>query len=237
MTTPAVAKALDDALEQLRGSDAPLAERLSGYADVLRRLNQPFAEAVDRLVARLGQVEAGIAAPNVGEQLPAFLLPDESAHLVALDDLLQAGPLVLAFRRGHWCPYCQLATDELARLQEAAASRFGARLVVISPERELYTGRLKASSGARFPILSDIDNGYALSIGLAISVGEEMREFMSGRGRDLAAYHGNDAWVLPIPATFVLDRAGAIVMRHVDPDYRRRVGAEQILAALEACRV
>jgi hypothetical protein len=64
------------------------------------------------------------------------------------------------------------------------------------------------------------------------SVGEEMREFMRGRGRDLATYHGNDAWMLPIPATFVLDRHGRIVMRHVNPDYRRRATIDDIMAAV-----
>ena len=52
------------------------------------------------------------------------------------------------------------------------------------------------------------------------------------RGRDLAAYQGNDAWLLPIPATFVLDREGVIRMRHVDPDYRLRPPVEEILAEL-----
>ena len=59
-----------------------------------------------------------------------------------------------------------------------------------------------------------------------------MRAFMSTRGRDLATYHGNDAWLLPIPATFVLDRHGVVRMRHVDPDYRVRAPAEDIMAAL-----
>lgn len=232
MTVPSVASALDDALDRLMGSDAPLQERLASYADVLRRLNQPFAEAVDRLVARLYEVGAGDTAPMVGEALPAFLLPDESGRLTSLASLLDGGPLVIAFRRGHWCPYCQLSTAELARLQQRLATDFAARIVVISPERQAYSRHLKAASGADFPILSDIDNGYALSLGLVMATGEEMREVMSKRGRDLGAYQGNDAWLLPIPATFVLDRRGTIVMRHVDPDYRFRADSALIVAAL-----
>ena len=233
MTSATVAKALDDALASLLRDDSRLADRLSQYATTLRELNQPFAEAVDRLVARLAAVEAGAATPGPGETLPPFVLPDEAGHLVSLDRLLAAGPLVVAFRRGHWCPYCLLATDALARI-EPAVGRAGASLVVITPEREVFARQLKSITGAHFPVLADMDNGYALTLGLAISVGEEMREFMSKRGRDLSSYHGNDSWVLPIPATFVLDRTGRIVMRHVDADYRRRAAVEDILAALAA---
>lgn len=235
MTTPAIANELDRALDALLASGGPLAERLGEYARVVRELNQPFAEAVDRLVSRLSDVKAGTTAPAVGEMMPEITLPDDEGHLVSLAHLLGSGPLVVAFRRGHWCPYCLIATDALARIQSEAAAR-GARLVVVTPEREAFTRLLKSRTRAQFPILSDIDNGYALSIGLAISVGEEMRRFMSTRGRDLATYHGNDAWVLPIPATFVLDAAGRIVMRHVDADYRRRAAIEDILAAVDQAK-
>ncbi|MFM9940824.1 MAG: peroxiredoxin-like family protein [Hyphomicrobiaceae bacterium] len=227
-----VAKTLDDTLERLLQADAPLAERLAEYATILREINRPFAEAVDRLIVRLMEVGVGATAPNVGETLPPFLLPDEEGHLVALDHLLATGPLVVAFRRGHWCPYCQLATQALAGIQAAIHQR-GARLVVLTPEREQFARQLKHQSGATFPILSDVDNGYAMAVGLAISVGAEMKEFMTVRGRKLDAYHGNAAWLLPIPATFVLDQAGQIVMRHVDPDYRRRAESSDILSALD----
>lgn len=222
---------MDDALDVLMRSDAPLVERLDSYAHTLREINRPFAEAVDRLVDRLAVVGAGATAPMIGDTFPEFLLPDEQGHLVSLAPLLEAGPVIVAFRRGHWCPYCLLATNALARVQSAAMQQ-GATLIVISPERELFTKELKARTGSEFPILSDMDNGFALSNGLAISVGEEMRDFMTRRGRDLSTYHGNDAWVLPIPATFVLDRTGRIVFRHVDADYRRRAHVEEVLDAI-----
>ena len=96
---------------------------------------------------------------------------------------------------------------------------------------------LKWRSQAEFPILSDMDNGYALSLGIAIPVGEEMRDFMTRRGRDLATYQGNSAWLLPIPATFVLDRSGVLVMRHVDPDYRVRASVEDIVDHVRALQL
>ena len=233
MTTAAVAAALDGALDELMHDEAPLAARLDRYATLLRKLHPHYAEAVDRLVVRLTTYGAGVGAPNPGDVLPPFLLPDENTRLVALEDLLAKGPLVVAFRRGHWCPYCQLATEGLSRIQ-STVGELGAGIVIISPETGLHARALKSRARAEFPVLSDIDNGYALSLGLAISLGDEMRDLMERRGRDLAAYQGNSAWLLPIPATFVLDRSGKIVMRHVDPDYRLRAPVEDILAAVHA---
>jgi peroxiredoxin len=233
MTTRAVAEALDQALARLMLDDATLAARLDRYAATLRELNQPFADAVDRLVSRLQSVTAGNEAPKVGEVMPPFLLPDENGHLLALEDLVAKGPLVVAFRRGHWCPYCQLSTEALARIQGPVADS-GGSIVVISPENSAHARLLKWRSQAQFPILSDMDNGYALSLGIAIPVGEEMRDFMTRRGRDLATYQGNSAWLLPIPATFVLDHSGVIVMRHVDPDYRVRASVEDIVSHIRA---
>jgi hypothetical protein len=55
-----------------------------------------------------------------------------------------------------------------------------------------------------FPILSDMDDSYAMSLNLAIWVGAELREYMTGIGRMLPQCRGNDSPMLSIPATFVV---------------------------------
>ena len=47
-------------------------------------------------------------------------------------------------------------------------------------------------------------------------------------------YQGNETWVMPIPATFVINREGVVTARFVDPDYRNRMTIEELLAALKA---
>jgi hypothetical protein len=42
--------------------------------------------------------------------------------------------------------------------------------------------------------------------------------------------------MLPIPATFVVNRDGLVVARYIDPDYRRRMELEQIVDALRSLR-
>jgi peroxiredoxin len=82
-------------------------------------------------------------------------------------------------------------------------------------------------------VLTDIDNGYALSLNLAIWVGAELEQLMTASGRDLPDYQGNDAWFLPIPATFVLAPGGTVKERFIDPDYRRRMAIDDLLSALK----
>ena len=56
---------------------------------------------------------------------------------------------------------------------------------------------------------------------------------MTGR-QDLPEYQGNNSWMLPIPATFVVGQDGRIKARFVDPDYRKRMAIDDLLAALKA---
>ena len=110
----------------------------------------------------------------------------------------------------------------------------GASLVAILPEREQFAAGLSAEAKLHYPILCDLDNGYALSINLAIYVGAELQEMMAASGRDLPRYQGNNAWLLPIPATFVIGQDGRVVERFIDPDYRKRMAEDDLLAALRS---
>lgn len=211
--------------------DGPLNVRLAAYADKLRELNFPFAEAYDTLVGRLLAGEVGTTAPAVGEPMPPFILPSHGGKLVSLDELVAAGPVVVSFNRGHWCPFCKIELRTLAEHHEVIVA-CGASVVSIMPDRQKFLGELEAATHRRLHIVSDIDNGYALSLGLVMWLGDRVRELMRGRGIHLETVQGNDAWYVPVPATFVVDRRGRIVQRFVDPDFRRRFEIGEMLKVL-----
>jgi peroxiredoxin len=233
MTANPLVTALEEAVERAREMDAPLNERLGLIADTVRSLSTEFAAAVDRLIARLRASGAGESAPAPGERMPDFALPDETGRLVTLGDVLAEGPVAVSFNRGHWCPYCRLNAVAMAEVEKEVAEA-GGRIVAIVPEKRKFTNALKEDAAAPFPVLTDLDNGYALSLNLAIWVGEEMEKMIAAAGWDLPRYQGNDAWMLPIPATFVVGTDGVIVARYMDPDYRKRMEIDQLLAALRA---
>lgn len=226
---------LEEATQKAIAMDAPLNERMAVIANAVRALSTTFAEAVDRLVERLQEHGAGTAAPAPGDPMPPFVLPDESGRLISLSSLLQTGPVAVAFHRGHWCPYCRLNAVGLSEIQTDVAS-LGAQIVAIAPERQKFLAALKNDAKAHFPILTDMDNGYALSLNLAIWVGLEMEKLIAGAGWDLPQYQGNAAWVLPIPATFVVGTDGIITARYLDPDYRQRMELDDLLSAIKQAR-
>jgi peroxiredoxin len=228
-----IAEALEQALRQCSDMDASLGERLLTFAGTVRRLRPEFQNAVDELVKRLLHSDAGKNAPGPGDVMPPFLLPDDAGRLVSLEDLLRKNPVAITFHRGHWCPYCRINIRALARAQQKIDTGRG-QIVAIMPERQEFAAELKSESKVPFPILTDMDNGYAMSLNLAIWVGPALERMMENFGRKLPEYQGNDAWMLPIPATFIVGTDGRVAARFVDPDYRKRMEIEDMLAALRA---
>jgi peroxiredoxin len=223
---------LKQAFLEARDLDASMSERLEVLADAMRRLTPSSVATIDRLVDRLKRHNAGENAPQVGDIMPPFVLPDETGHLVSLASLIERGPAIVTFHRGHWCPWCRISINTLSRAQTRIAAT-GASMVAIVPDREQFAAEMKADAKAAFPILTDMDNGYAMSLNLAIWVGDEMEHYMSERGNVLPKFQGNESWMLPIPATFVVGQDGRIKARFVDPDYRKRMAIEDMIAALK----
>jgi len=50
----------------------------------------------------LRDVPASARAPRIGEEAPAFTLPDQNGKQIALADLLSPHGAILIFYRGHW---------------------------------------------------------------------------------------------------------------------------------------
>ena len=220
------------ALDQARDLDGSMSERLDAFADATRRLNPSTSAIVDRLVNRLREHNAGEDAPQPGDEMPPFILPDENGRLIDLKDLLVKGPAVVTFHRGHWCPYCRININALAEAQKELARGKG-QIIGIMPDLQKFLAELKSQLNIPFPILSDMDNGYALSLNLTIWVGAELQKMLQERV-NIPVFQGNSSWMLPIPATFVVGRDGRIRARFIDPDYRNRMTISDMLAAMRS---
>jgi peroxiredoxin len=229
--SPADAERLKLAFQRCREMEGTLHEQLQAYATAGREIFPAYGEAVDRLVLRVSENGGGENAPRPGELLPPFVLPDENGRLIALQSLLERGPLAVMFFRGHWCPYCRLNVRAVIKAYDRIKA-MGADVVAIMPEAQEYAAKFKTEAGAPFPVLTDLDNGYALSLNLAIWLGAEIERLLSYL--DMPGFHGNDGWLLPIPATFVIGRDGLVKARFVDPDFRKRMAIDDLIAALKA---
>jgi peroxiredoxin len=223
---------LRQAFLHCRDMEGTLGEQLQAYAAAGREIFPAYSEAVDRLVERIHENGGGENAPRPGDAMPLFLLPDETGRLVSLQSLLAQGPVAVMFFRGHWCPYCRLNVRAVIEAMDRIKAA-GGQVVAIMPETQAFAGKFKAESAAPFPVLTDLDNGYALSLNLAIWLGAEIEQLLSPM-QDMPSFHGNEGWVLPIPATFVVGRDGTVKARFVDPDFRRRMAIDDLIAALKS---
>jgi peroxiredoxin len=163
--------------------------------------------------------------------LPPFELPDDSGGLVSLSELLKRGPVVVSLNRGHWCSYCRIELESLQGANDEIRRR-GGSIVAITPDRQAYAQKLKERSKLTFPVLCDIDNAYAMSLSLVVWCGEEIKTLYKKAHLDLAKSQGNDGWLIPIPATYVVAPDGRIKASFVDADFRKRIEPADILEIL-----
>jgi peroxiredoxin len=217
------------------GETEPLNTRLSAYREQAAGRRPDFARAYDLLVERLSKLDRGDVGPQVGEPMPPFDLPDETGQLVSRGSMLQAGPAVISINRGHWCPYCKIELRALAAVQDRI-QKLGARIVSIMPDTAQYTSGYAVQNDLPFPVLSDMDLGYSLSLGLIFWVGAEVQQLYQDAGVELEKYQDREGYFLPMAAKFIVGQDGLVKARQVNVEFRERMEPEAIVAALEALR-
>ena len=168
-----------------------------------------------------------------GDAAPDFTLPDATGKPVHLADLLASGPVVLAFYRGGWCPYCTL---ELRALQAALPEieSAGARLVAVSPQTPDASLSTAEKDSLSFDVLSDAGGDVADRYGLRWTLPDDLRAVYGQFGLDLETANGDDTFTLPVPATYVVATDGTIRFAVADPDYTTRAEPADVVAALHA---
>ncbi len=167
-------------------------------------------------------------ALQVGDCAPRLALTDALGASVALESLWHDGPLVLVFYRGAWCPYCNL---ELRAWQQKLPTlrQSGAGLAAISPQTPDNSLGTAEKNGLAFPVLSDSELRAARAFGVAFELPAELVALYRQVGNDLPVLNGNGLWMLPIPATFVVNTQGRISFAHVEADYRERAEPSEVL--------
>lgn len=209
-----------------------------------KQLNTKFPAAVinadKKIIQELGEKRNSFRRPKAGDRLDVFeenfnfSLPDVRGNLVELEKLLEAGPVVLSFNRGNWCPYCNLEMKVL-RSNSDAIRKLGGQLVAVSPDI-LYKPRVANEEDTGFYLLSDRNNKIAKKLGLSFEVPAYLFKAYKEVGINLEEYQGEKKAVLPVPATFVIDSSGTFVFAFASEDFTRRASISEILSALAKIR-
>jgi len=192
----------------------------------------PETQAVHARV--IAELKGNHFAENVlatGSKAPFFELGDHNGKLVSSADRLSRGRLVTCFFRGRWCPFC-VGQLEAMNLIVPAIEQAGASLLAISPQTVQQSFFMADQHQLRFPLLSDAGNKVARQFGLVYRVPEEQQAIYRRAFINLPFANGDDSWELPIPATFILDRDGAVLYASANEDYTERPEPSDILHRL-----
>ena len=227
-----------------------LQQQLDQITAKTRALVQPerLARTEENIAELLASGLESHALP-IGSTAPDFSLPGANGKPIRLDDLLALGPVVLTFFRGRWCPYdmTELETWQTL-LPQLRAPQLGrpALFVAISPQlprQNAFTAQHHAKPGGfTFPLLSDPAARVAAQFGIAYTVPERTRSWYRSMLVNLPLLNGDppaqpdDAWHLPLPATFVIDSDGRIAFAEAHADHRVRPEPERVLEALQRLR-
>ena len=88
-----------------------------------------------------------------------------------------------------------------------------------------------------FEVLGDNGNAVAQAFGLAFELPAPMRWVYEEKFKiDVPAFNGDDAWTLPMPARYVVDRKGIIQYADVNLDHTNRPDIEPTLDVLRQLR-
>jgi peroxiredoxin len=186
-------------------------------------------DAFRRAAMALHQSDILEKALKAGEQMPGFTLPDTQGRAVSLAGLLLRGPVVVSFYRGDWCDYCATEFAALSTVYDQVKA-LGANLVGISPQAP--EARIRCyDPEPPFPLLFDAGAKMARRCRIAFALSDELRPIYTHAGyRTLP--DGRDKWLLPLPATYVVDWTGEVVFSYVDTDYTSRLEPGDIITIL-----
>jgi peroxiredoxin len=186
-----------------------------------------------RAIAELKQRRFADNILSVGGNVPEFELPDHDGKIVSSSELLAKGKLVVCFIRGRWCPFC-VAQMESMNAMLPQIEQAGAMTIAISPQTVKQSFFMHEQHKLRFPMLSDAGNKVARQFGLTYRVSEEQKTLYQRTFVNLPFVNGDDSWELPIPATYIMDRAGTALHASANGDYTERLEPRDIVEILHA---
>ncbi|MEO0421148.1 MAG: peroxiredoxin-like family protein [Pseudomonadota bacterium] len=183
----------------------------------------------------------GVSPVLVGSQAPAFTLRTSEGEAYEFNPEQLERPVLLAFYRGGWCPYCNAQLMGMRAIEDDLqalgydllfASADSVKTLAAAVAEMAIEGEDDAPAPG-YALLSDASMEVAEAFGVAFRMADEDVEKYKGYGIDLEAASGYDHHTLPVPAVFLIDAEGVIRFSYVNPNFRYRVDPRLLLTAAE----
>lgn len=197
--------------------------------ELLQNIN---LQKLNSLLDTIDVIKANSLSPTflqVGERACDFSL-EQNGQIISLDSLCKQSNVLLIFTRGGWCPYCYLQLRDLqSHLQEF--EKLNTTIVAISAEKQNYCLSTTKRHGLSYKVLSDPTNSIAKKYKLLYQSQSSLNLF-SDLGLEDAILNGEISYQLPVPASFFINQQKIIRYRFINPDYKQRPKADEILNAI-----
>jgi peroxiredoxin len=168
-----------------------------------------------------------------GDKAPNFTLANPLGEHVTLYDELAKGPVILTFYRGGWCPFCNIQLRAYQQIL-SETQKYGGQLIAISPQSPDNSLSQQEKEELTFQMLSDPNGRVADRYNILFELPDFLQNtFKNILKRDLAEFNKTDRWILPVPATYIIDKEGIIRFAHVDPDFMKRLESQEIIEQLK----
>ena len=168
-----------------------------------------------------------------GVKAPDFTLVDSTGQKITLSEELLKGPVVLIFYRGTWCPFCNLELKAYQRMNDDIKA-IGGQLIAVSPQTPNYSAFVQEKNELNFHVLSDLHNKTAEKYNLKFKLPEYVYPIYRSLDISLETFNGDHSWELPVPATYVIDKAGIIRFASAEADYKKRMEPSKVMHILQS---
>ena len=169
---------------------------------------------------------------KLGDKAPNFTGFDQFGKYVNSKHILKDKPILIVFYRGSWCTYCKKHLTELQENLEAFTQK-GYYVVVVTPEKVDKTKEITDKLGLGFSILHDSDNKIMKSYKVLYEVNEQnVTNYYEIIKQKVQEYNVDNNLVLPVTATYIINKKGKIGFVQYNPDYSKRADFKELLKTL-----
>jgi peroxiredoxin len=164
----------------------------------------------------------------IGEMVPEFALPDVRGELVSLEELLDAGPVVLTFQHDPTCACCEPQRRLLVEAESDIVTAGGSLTTIFAAPFDLDPG-MKDSWSER---LYDPSGRVARLFGLLCQAPTSLHGLLRHSGMALPDSGPSGGCVVQARAIYVIDGHGVVAYAAVSLGHAQTADANVLTATL-----
>lgn len=175
--------------------------------------------------AQVAESAEGISPLLISEKIPDMTVRNAKNESVNILDILKTKPTVLVIYRGGWCPYCNVQLSALGESEEEIL-KSGYQIVAISPESYLNIAPTIENDTINYQVFSDENANLIQKMGLAFKPNLKTMSYLEAKTK------GGVTEILPVPAVFIVNTDAEILFEYINPNYKKRLTDEVLMAVL-----